>query len=319
MTNLFDLPSATEYEKILSNTPDKLSSKFKLSYGFLLNLLPIYQDDISQYTSTSMIVNDIQNELQQLAVDIKEAEQNKKENEDIINKLDTPWHIISEYYTHKKNLEMASNKTKKKLLKEIKIIEKTYPNIESDNIKHENHKHLCKHLYSLKMDEKETKDYINNKIEIIRNHLIENNFITFIPETEFIGLTTVGSIASNLKEVHSLAFANAMYKTDNFYNLDFIQLAGVFSCFTNISIQDELKDITIKSKNEHLKHVIETIHEEYDEYDLFEKKNMLDTGECYDLHYDLIPYIIKWCEAKNEEQCKLIVKELYHDKGVFLG
>ena len=159
------------------------------------------------------------------------------------------------------------------------------------------------------MDEKETKDYINNKIEIIRKHLIENNFITFIPETEFIGLTTVGTIASNLKEVHSLAFANAMYKTDNFYNLDFIQLAGVFSCFTNISIQDELKDITIKSKNEHLKHVIETIHEEYDEYDLFEK-NMLDTGECYDLHYDLIPYIIKWCEAKNEEQCKLIVKEL---------
>ena len=114
LTNLFDLPSAIEYEKILSNTPDKLSSKFKLSYGFLLNLLPIYQDDISQYTSSSMIVNDIiQNELQQLAVDIKEAEQNKKENEDIINKLDTPWHIISEYYTHKQNLEMASNKTKK--------------------------------------------------------------------------------------------------------------------------------------------------------------------------------------------------------------
>jgi len=319
LTNLFDLPSATDYEKILSNTPDKLSSKFKLSYGFLLNLLPIYQDNIAQYTSSSMIVNDIQNELQQLAQDIKETEQNKKESEEIVNNLHTPCHIISEYYTNKQNLEMASNKTKKKLLKEIKSIEKTYPNIEPDHIKHENHKHLCKHLYSLKTDEKETRDYIDNKIQIIKMHLIENNFIHFIPETEFIGLTSIGTIASNLKEVHSLAFANAMYKVDNFYKLDYVQLAGVFSCFTNISIQDDLKDITMKSKNEDLNHVIETIHEEYDEYNFFEKKYMLDTGECYDLHYDLVPYIMKWCQAENEPQCKLIIKELYHDKGIFLG
>ena len=110
-----------------------------------------------------------------------------------------------------------------------------------------------------------------------------------------------------------------MYKVDNFYKLDYVQLAGVFSCFTNISIQDDLKDITIKSKNKDLNHVIETIHEEYDEYNFFEKKYMLDTGECYDLHYDLVPYIMKWCQAENEPQCKLIIKELYHEKGIFLG
>lgn len=319
LSNLFDLPSVMDYEKILSNTPDRLSSKFKMSYGFMLNLIPIYQGDIMEYTSHSMIVNDIMQELKQYDDEIKEAETNQKESQKILDTMKTPENIINDYLNNVKNLEMASNKTKKAVLKKQKAIERTYPTILSDKTTLENHIHLSKHVYTLKYDRTQTKDYIYNKINIIKQHLIENHYLTVIPETELIGLTTQGTIAANLKEVHSLAFSNIMLKYDNFQELDYAELAGLLSCFTNLSIQDELKDHSVKHSSSILVSIIDAINDEYEEYFYYEKKHQLDTGESYDIHFDLVSYIINWCKAENEIQCKQVIHNVYHEKGVFLG
>ena len=97
LSNLFDAPPAMEYEKILSNTPDRLISRFKMSYGFLLNLIPIYQDDIMKYTSNSMIINDIANELKQQLIVIQDAEKNKIEGDLIIKAMDTNEAVVNKY------------------------------------------------------------------------------------------------------------------------------------------------------------------------------------------------------------------------------
>ena len=99
LSNLFDAPPAMEYQKILSNTPDRLISRFKKSYGFLLNLIPIYQEEVMNYTASSMIINDISIEIKEQLVVIKDAEKHKLDGDLIIKALDTSECIVCLLYT----------------------------------------------------------------------------------------------------------------------------------------------------------------------------------------------------------------------------
>ena len=46
----------------------------------------------------------------------------------------------------------------------------------------------------------------------MKTYLLDYGYLMRIPETNLIGLSNDGIIASNLKEVHSLAFTNNMIK-----------------------------------------------------------------------------------------------------------
>jgi hypothetical protein len=37
------------------------------------------------------------------------------------------------------------------------------------------------------------------------------------------------------------------------------------------------------------------------------------------MHYDLIDYIIKWCDCENVESCKMVLQKVEAEKGIFLG
>lgn len=319
LNNLFDLPSTSDYEKMLSNTPDKLTSKFKMSFNFLLNALPVYQDSILEYTGSSMIINDLTNEVNRFNLEISNVENKKKEYDNLIKKLKTSESIINDIRESESKLEYANNKTKKKLLAHIKATKTLHPTLYEDTEIIEHHKYLCKHLYSLKTELSEIKNYINDGIERLKQYLLDNMFIEVIPETSFIGLTHIGHIAANLKEVHGLAMSDTMHKTDNFSNLDYVELAGVFSCFTSISIKDDKKCVSIPKCRDVLFNTIDNLQDEYDRHFNNESKYNLSTGEDYNIHYDLILYVMEWCKCTNEQSCKELVQKIYYEKEIFLG
>ena len=165
----------------------------------------------------------------------------------------------------------------------------------------------------------EIQNYINDGIDRLQLYLLEQTFFEIIPETSFIGLTQMGHIAANLKEVHGLAIAEIMCKTGNFYDLNYIELAGLFSCFTNISIKDDKKSISIPKCRDVLYNTIDNIQDEYDNHFHNENKYNLSTGEDYNMHYDLILYAMEWCKCNNEQSCKDLVQKLYYEKEIFLG
>ena len=43
------------------------------------------------------------------------------------------------------------------------------------------------------------------------------------------------------------------------------------------------------------------------------------TGSDYYIQYDLLNYVIEWCDAECVEDCKLVLQNLAREKGVFLG
>ena len=49
-----------------------------------------------------------------------------------------------------------------------------------------------------------------------------------------------------------------------------------------------------------------------------EAKYELYTGETYEMIYDIQNPVIRWCEAEDEKDCKIIIQDL-KEKEVFLG
>ena len=149
------------------------------------------------------------------------------------------------------------NKKRKEVDRQIQQIQDNHKNIESDkNI-------LCKynekkgHIHRLETEMISIEKYLDSNIDIILQLLENEGFIckniNNTPElydlsdiSRPIKLTVKGQFASNLREVHCLVFAQ-LIEDKLIYNLSPKQLVALFSCFTNISVQDDFKDFNIKT------------------------------------------------------------------------
>ena len=47
--------------------------------------------------------------------------------------------------------------------------------------------------------------------------------------------------------------------------------------------------------------------------------NEIDSGLECDIHYDLINYVMEWCECSCDTECKIVLNKLSTDKNVFSG
>ncbi len=319
LNSMFEIPTATDYRTALSNTPDKLKSKFKLSFQYVLNSIPIYQNKAIEYTTTSMVAQDIVNEMSQLSKELTVAEEHCSQLKKQFSTCDCPEASVNEYINMMSRLETAPQKTKKKITKELKIFREVYKNIENDKNIVLNHREQCKHVYTIKHDLEQARTYLQKNVETIESFLLEEGFFYKIPETELTGLTHLGTIASNIKEMHCLAFSTVMYNHDNFANLTYKQLVGLFSCFTNITVADDLKNATPNTPDKVLNGIIIELQDSYENFFFFEKKKHLFTGEDYNLNFDIIDFTMEWCDVDNEQTSKALIQKFKQEKGIFLG
>jgi superfamily II RNA helicase len=102
-------------------------------------------------------------------------------------------------------------------------------------------------------------------------------------------------------------------------SLSVIDIAMILSCYTNIHISSEEKRCIKRPNIISLNKIMDMIEINSDKYLLFENNNNIDTGETYDIQYDLMGYVEKWIEAENVEECKYVLYLLLEEKGLFLG
>jgi hypothetical protein len=57
----------------------------------------------------------------------------------------------------------------------------------------------------------------------------------------------------------------------------------------------------------------------YDNYQDFENKSKVSTGFDYNIHYDLMDYVMLWSDCFTAEDCKSLLQKLEKEKGIFLG
>jgi hypothetical protein len=133
-----------------------------------------------------------------------------------------------------------------------------------------------------------------------------------------MSLTLKGKIASQIREIHCLVFAE-LFENKAMEHLTAKQLISLFSCFTNVSVQEEFKDFNVCSPDEDVNKIITTLSESYIAFQEQETYLGISTGIDYNIHYDLLNYVGDWCDAESVEECKLVLQRLGEEKGIFLG
>jgi hypothetical protein len=197
---------------------------------------------------------------------------------------------------------------------------------------------LLQNLYMANVNISDTYKFIENdktlyrKIVVKENELAElykqfenlntylsvgvDNIIDFMKtencisdHTESLKLTLKGKIASQIREVHCLVFSELL-ENKSFDKLTAIQIVTLLSCFTNISVSEDLKEHLPYIHDAEVNDIITKITEMYNSYQDKEMLIGLNTGIDYYMHYDLLKYLGEWCEAQNIEECKLVLQKL---------
>ena len=327
LNNLFRNVESISYKTMLKGKPQSLISKFKISFNLLLNLIDIGDNNFINFANKSMIKGDIDNQLNEIQQNILKFENEYNKIEETIKHLRTPIEIINEYIDCIERRPNTVNKKRKEIDRQIQNILDNHKFIETEKITIIKYNEKQAKLHILQKEHNDVKRYIDNNVLTIVDLLERDDFLSKATESNKINnelqeinyvLTQKGHIATHLRELHCLVFADLIDK-EIIDDLTSRQLVSIFSCFTNVSVQDELKTLIPKSNNKTIQNMVIKIKEMYDEYQEKELSSRISTGTDYSIHFDLLDYVIQWCDCDSIEECKFLLQTLENEKGIFLG
>ena len=311
--NLFDLPTVTEYRHMLTGPPQTLVSKFKISFPLALAMCAANQD-MTAFMAQSLLSVDLRRELSAYA---KEADQNtaliqSKQAQMALGR--TPVFVLEAYTEMTARLPGLANSARKKMRTEMTMLEAEHKFLLKDLVKFAEYQAAVAQQTTIGAKTENTATYIQQILTALQKILVKEGFLASASDS--ISVTTKGQIASQLQEVHPLVMAD-MYVADDalLTELSAAELAGLFSCFYPVAVNEEMR----AHRPTALCSILETVAERLAYYEKAELTAMLETGATYDLYYDLLPYVLQWCDSEDEIQCKGIIQELKAKTGLFIG
>lgn len=319
LNNLFRNVDSVGYKTMMNGKPQTLLSKFKISYNLLLNLLDIGDNNLVQFASKSMITGDLDNQMKEIYYKMTNLQMELDNMNNCVKTLRTPINVLEEYIDLLENVKLAVNKKRKEIERNIQSIKENYKFIDNDKISYSKTFVKEKEIKDLQCQYDSLNKYFNSGVEKVVKLLFEQGFVEGDTSNESsLKLTLDGKIASQIREIHCLAFAK-MYNEKKLEDLSSRQLVALFSCFTNIRVNEDLKDNIPKSDDVIVNNVVKDVLQLYSSYQKTELDRNIFTGFDYEIHYDLLNYVEKWCDCENVEECKIVLQDLGSKKGIFLG
>lgn len=376
LNNLFRDLDNTSYMTMLKGAPQTLTSKFKVSYNLLLNLIDIGDRNILDFSKRSMVTNEIDSQLGELHSSIARL---TGELDALRTYNRTPVYVVEKYLDLCAKRQSAFNKKRKDIDREIQSIQMEFKDLENDKVVVEKYIKKRQEISMLQSQFDSVEKYISSNVDVVMKRLMTDGFVSNQPklvggavqddndsiliaelEVKFgrltyncehgdwtdqdgfvryrqhgggdgddddadddadskhnveVYLTPMGVIAANLREVHCLVFAR-LFESKTILDLTPLQLVSLFSCFTNVSVSDDLKDSVPKARDRTTQNIINKVVEMYAEC---QAKEPFDTGMDYNMHFDLINYVTDWCKCESEAECKIVIQQLSNEKEIFLG
>ena len=325
--NLFRMPEFNTYKSMLTGPPKMLISQFKISFNLILSIISAQghsltdkiNNELITFMEKSFIQNDITKEINMYDKIQTTLEEKLKENEDYLNNktiCKTNYDILVLYHKQITNLNLLKNKQKKQAISKIEKIKLDNPTIEKD-IKY------YEAILETKNEIEKNNGFKINAINYIQTNI--DNILTILNNNNYLeynrGITNKGKVAMHIQEIHPLVIGDLYNKYNGFSEITSEELVSLFSCFTNISIANDLRlsipaNININTK---IKEIAKYTNEIMEKYYNLETEYQLDTGSEYTLHFELIDYMIDWCKATNENECIKIINNIKSEKEIFLG
>jgi superfamily II RNA helicase len=327
--NLFDLPSQTEYRDILCGKAQNLVSKFRISYSWVLSLsVPSDSEkgeentNIYSLSKKSMIYEELQRTIIQQKITMESLQKDILSQQSVVDKIKYSAELCRNYTDIKNTIDTFVNKKKKEKQRELENLETEYPSISEDA-------KLVQKLDSLVAMKKKEEDhlcfletYMETQIEKVRTVLQENDYIGFDRT-----LSTLGSIAAKMSEVHPLVWSKCITTKWNYLSgFSTKQIVGILSCITDIKIPEEHKRYSILTLKQEkvdvfLQERLKELQEEYAKFEQIECDRQLRTGMNYldVIAFDILEESMKWCDCNSEEECKTFISTELSKKDIGVG
>lgn len=325
--NLFKPPTLREYQTILNGIPQQLVSKYAISYSLILNLLKNGQNNnFHSFSEKSMVYKEIMKSVAGQQIDYDNI---SNEISTYHYSAKTPSAICNMFIDQQTIFKTASNNARKKADKELKRLKNEFRTIEYDANSIIKLNNLTSTRDKMKEDIEFTKKFIEIQTGRICSVLLNQEFIvcdndrmcnSYLPENTY-KLTDLGSVASNIAEIHPIIISGLATKWNWFNEFTPIQLVGLFSCFTDIKVANDLRSNFPKTKDSLLKSKIEDVINQYEYFDKLEGDVDIRSGiNYYDaLKYDIIDLSMKWCELDNERDCKIFIENEIKSISISIG
>jgi len=320
--NLFPLPRDYDYKLILGGKPQRLVSKFNITFGLLLNLMKNgHTNDFHLFSSKSMVQNEINRDIECIEYQIEEYKKALDENKPLLNSLSTPYEICCDMISMDEDMEYASNKKRKSLERKKTELLETYKNIHNDCQVALSHQQLEKKYTSASSELTSIQSLIQTDTNKTLTILLDHEFVDFNEDSMQWNMTTYGKIASQIAEVHPLVLTRMIIQNNFFTELTTEQLVGVLSVFCDVKVPEEYRSTIPNSKDYSVNMFIEQCKEITDEYLDMEHEYNICTGFNYEdsLQYDIVDLVMEWCDCKNEHECKFFLQKTLPEHQISVG
>jgi superfamily II RNA helicase len=266
-----------------------------------------------------MITKDLDNQMCELHTKMSKLQTELDNLNNNLKNLRTPREVIDEYIELNQTIKFAVNKKRKEMERKLQSIKDGYKFIDHDQASFSKITEKEQEMNALQRHYDSLNTYFKSGVGSVLELLNEEGFIEGDNADETsLKLTLHGKIACQIREIHCLAFAT-LYNQKKLETLSAKQLVALFSCFTNIRVADDFKDNVPKSDDVIVNTIVNEVENLYNGYYDKEVARNIKTGFDYEIHYDLLNYVEKWCETENVEDCKYLLQELGSDKEIFLG
>jgi superfamily II RNA helicase len=323
--NLFKPPSMGEYKSMMGGKPQKLVSKFRISYPLIFNLLKNGQNhDFHHFSQKSMVHQELVTTTSEIQHNILQTEQQIEQKEKAIVNLRTPRAICEKYISTTVEYKSSVNKKQRQSAKYLRDMEDEYKYIKTDV---ETFGRLSEMEADLQKQQ-QLLDYTHTYLQVQTKHvcsiLTRNGFIRELnaeAETIHYEMTELGVMASHLAEIHPLPIAQVMIEWNFFADFSPVQLVGLFSCFTDIKLPSDMRAGRPNCNDTFLNNKILALENVYHSYQDQELQVCLNTGIDYNeaLCFDIIDFSMIWCDCATEYDCKSFIQNEVAECSISIG
>ena len=321
--NLFEVPILNSYSDMLNGKSQKLVSKFKISYNIIMNIIAMNNVRFIDHISNSMMNLELLNELsaaEKYIDDLKSAYDDKNK---LFNNMFND-NIKDEFQEYCNAIDILAHGCSQKQRKKLQLY---VNNFEESNRNIKTYVDMNKVINQMRNDIKQEtininsmKSYIQDMIDNVVDVLMANQYIESSDNSvSSYALTLLGKQAVNIQEMHPLVFMEVFTKYNQFNNFTTNDIIALFSCFTNIRVQEDYKVHLANTTNEELNECANYMKSTLERFQDDEYSKQMSTGDNNDFHFDLMTTMYDWCNATDELTCKTIIQTIQFEKGVFLG
>ena len=310
LSNLFPEESSINISKMIKGDPERLQSKFNISYSLILESLQNPNYTMDTIIDNSMINIELNKSINDVSNTIKNIE---KSQEEVYKYISNNFENVKLYYELNEELPFTKNSRKKAILKQITSLKNENSEIDMSLEKYRKYISFTIDKKTRIEEQEFYEQFLNNTKQIITDILVETGYLN----NEF-QLTNLGTSAVQIKEMDSMIGA-LLIENPDFNELSSRELVCLLSCFIHIPTNEENRTKIIDDSHSNLKRILNDCENFINKRTDIENKLKINVDQNIKINYDLIDYCWDWCDALDVQSCNNIINSIKNEKQIFLG